>query len=103
MLMIIYFITSLITNVISNNASVLLMIPIAIEAANQLNSNPIAFAIAVTFAASAAFASPMGYQTNLMVYSSGGFKFKDFVVAGAPLQLIMTVVVPILIKMMWGL
>lgn len=103
MLMIIYFITSLITNVISNNASVLLMIPIAIEAANQLNSNPIAFAIAVTFAASAAFASPMGYQTNLMVYSSGGFKFKDFVVAGAPLQLIMTIVVPILIKIMWGL
>lgn len=103
MLMIIYLITSLFTNVISNNASVLLMIPIAIEAANQLNSNPLAFAIAVTFAASAAFASPMGYQTNLMVYSSGGFKFKDFVVAGAPLQLIMTVVVPIFIKMIWGL
>jgi di/tricarboxylate transporter len=103
MLMIIYFITSLITNVISNNASVLLMIPIAIEAANQLNSNPIAFAIAVTFAASAAFASPMGYQTNLMVYSSGGYNFKDFIVAGAPLQLIMTLVVPLLIKMIWGL
>ena len=103
MLMIIYFITSLITNVISNNASVLLMIPIAIEAANQLNSNPLAFAIAVTFAASAAFASPMGYQTNLMVYSSGGYNFKDFIVAGAPLQLIMTIVVPLLIKIIWGL
>lgn len=103
MLMIIYFITALFTNVISNNASVLLMIPIAVEAANQLNSNPFAFAIAVTFAASAAYASPMGYQTNLMVYSSGGFNFKDFVVAGAPLQLIMTLLVPVMIKLIWGL
>lgn len=75
--MIIYFITSLFTNVISNNASVLLMIPIAIEAAKQLNSNPFAFEIAITFLASAAFATPMGYQTNSMICSSGGFKFKD--------------------------
>ena len=55
-----------------------------------------------TFAASAAFASPVGYQTNLMVYSSGGFKFKDFIVVGAPLQILLALIVPMLVRLFWG-
>jgi len=78
------------------------MLPIAVGTAEQLGINPFAFVITTTFAASAAFASPVGYQTNLMVYSSGGFKFKDFIIVGAPLQILLTVIVPLLVKMIWG-
>lgn len=101
-LMLIYLLTSFLTNLISNNASVLLMLPIAVKTAIQVEVNPFAFVITTTFAASAAFASPVGYQTNLMVYSSGRFKFRDFIIAGTPLQLIFTLVVPILVKLIWG-
>jgi di/tricarboxylate transporter len=101
-LMLIYLLTSFLTNLISNNASVLLMLPIAVKTAIQVGVNPFAFVITTTFAASAAFASPVGYQTNLMVYSSGRFKFRDFIIAGTPLQLIFTLVVPILVKLIWG-
>ena len=101
-LMLIYLLTSLLANIIGNNASVLLMLPIAIGTAQQLGVNPFAFVLTTTFAASAAFASPVGYQTNLMVYSSGGFKFKDFIVVGAPLQTILAVVVPLLVRLFWG-
>jgi di/tricarboxylate transporter len=101
-LMLIYFITSFLTTIISNNASVLIMLPIAVSTAAQLGVNPFSFVITTTFAASSAFASPVGYQTNLMVYSSGGFKFRDFIVVGAPLQLLLTVSVPILVRLFWG-
>src|SRR6056297_1324291 len=100
--MIIYLSTSIMANVIGNNASVLLMLPIAIGTAQQLAVNPFAFVLITTFAASAAFASPVGYQTNLMVYSSGGFKFKDFIVVGAPLQILLTLIVPMLVRLFWG-
>ena len=100
--MIIYLATSMMANVVGNNASALLMLPIAIGTAQQLAVNPFAFVLITTFAASAAFASPVGYQTNLMVYSSGGFKFKDFIVVGAPLQILLAVIVPLLVKIMWG-
>lgn len=98
-----YLFTAIITNIISNNASVVLMIPVAVGAANQLGINPFAFVIAVTFAASTAFLTPVGYQTNLMVYSSGGYKFKDYLLAGAPLQILLAIVTPIFIKIFWGL
>lgn len=89
-------------NIVGNNASALLMLPIAIGTAQQLGVNPFAFVLITTFAASAAFASPVGYQTNLMVYSSGGFKFTDFILVGAPLQLLLALVVPFLVKLFWG-
>jgi len=101
-LMLIYLITSILTTIISNNASVLIMLPIAVSAAAQLGVNPFAFVLTTTFAASSAFASPVGYQTNLMIYSSGGFKFRDFIVVGAPLQIILTISVPILVRILWG-
>lgn len=100
--MIIYLATSIMANIVGNNASALLMLPIAIGTAQQLAVSPFAFVLITTFAASAAFASPVGYQTNLMVYSSGGFKFTDFIIVGAPLQLLLTLVVPILVKIFWG-
>lgn len=100
--MIIYLVTSIMANIVGNNASALLMLPVAIGTAQQLTVNPFAFVLITTFAASAAFASPVGYQTNLMVYSSGGFKFKDFIVVGAPLQLLLAAVVPMLVRLFWG-
>ena len=102
-LMIFYLLTMIFANLIGNNASVILMLPIALDAAGQLGLNPLAFAIAVTFAASSAFLTPMSYQTNMMVYGPGGYKFQDFFWTGLPLQLILLVVVPLLINLFWGL
>ncbi len=102
-LAIFYYMTTLLTDIISNNATVVLMIPVAINAADQIGANPFAFVLAVTFAASASFASPVGYQTNLMVYGPGGYKFRDYVLVGAPLEIIMAVIVPTAISIFWGL
>lgn len=98
-----YIATALVTNVISNNASVILMIPVAIESAQQLDANAFAFVLAVTFAASTAFMTPVGYQTNLFVYGPGGYKFTDYFRAGAPLQLLLSVVTVVGIAFIWGL
>ena len=87
-----YVVTALLTNVISNNASVVLMIPVAVQTAETLGAHPLSFAMAVTFAASTAFMTPVGYQTNLFVYGPGGYKFTDYVRVGAPLQAIFAVV-----------
>nr|WP_049918849.1 SLC13 family permease [Haloferax larsenii] len=87
-----YFVTALLTNIISNNASVVLMIPVAIEAATTLGARPFSFVLAVMFAASTAFMTPVGYQTNLFVYGPGGYKFTDYIRVGGPLQLVLGVV-----------
>ncbi|WP_266083025.1 SLC13 family permease [Haladaptatus caseinilyticus] len=97
-----YIATGLITSIISNNASVVLMIPVAIEAARDIGGNPFAFVLAVTFAASTAFITPVGYQTNLFVYGPGGYKFTDFARVGAPLQLLLSVVTVLGIALFWG-
>ena len=98
-----YLLTALLTNVISNNASVVLMIPVAVDAATTIGANPFAFVLAVTFAASTAFVTPIGYQTNLMVYGPGGYNFTDFARLGAPLQLLLAVVTTLGIAVIWGL
>jgi di/tricarboxylate transporter len=98
-----YIATGLITEVISNNASVVLMIPVAAAAATAIGANPFAFVLAVTFAASTAFLGPVGYQTNLFVYGPGGYKFTDFFRIGAPLQLLLSVVSVLGIAFFWGL
>jgi len=98
-----YVVTALLTNVISNNASVVLMIPVAAEAAVTLGANPFSFVLSVTFAASTAFMTPIGYQTNLFVYGPGGYEFMDYVRAGAPLQAIFAVVTTLGIAAFWGL
>jgi len=98
-----YIATGLITEVISNNASVVLMIPVAAAAATAIGANPFAFVLAVTFAASTAFLGPVGYQTNLFVYGPGGYKFTDYFRVGAPLQLILSTVTVLGIAFFWGL
>jgi di/tricarboxylate transporter len=97
-----YVFTGLITSVISNNASVVLLIPVAVEAAVDVGANPFAFVLAVTFAASTSFITPVGYQTNLFVYGPGGYTFGDFFRVGLPLQLLLSVVTVAGIAHFWG-
>ncbi|WP_418771348.1 SLC13 family permease [Halorientalis halophila] len=97
-----YLGTAVITEMVSNSASVVLLLPIGVEVASQLGANPFAFVMAVTFAASTPLLTPVGYQTNLMVYGPGGYKFTDFARVGAPLQLILTVVTTVGIAFFWG-
>ncbi|MEF8784463.1 MAG: SLC13 family permease [Haloarculaceae archaeon] len=101
-LALVYVVTALLTNVISNNASVVLMIPVAYETAVQLAAPRISFVLAVTFAASTAFMTPVGYQTNLFVYGPGGYRFTDYVRVGGPLQLLFAVVTTLGIAVFWG-
>ncbi|NCR07513.1 MAG: SLC13 family permease [Microcystis aeruginosa LG13-11] len=98
-----YLITSVLTEILSNNAAVVLMIPVAVEVAKTLDLNPLAFMYAVTFAASNSYLTPIGYQTNTMVYAPGGYKFLDFTRLGAPLNLILTILTPVLIVVFYGL
>jgi Trk K+ transport system NAD-binding subunit len=84
-----FLLVAVLTNVLSNNATALLFTPIAISTAGQLGVGPTAFIHAVIFAASCSFATPIGYQTNLLVMGPGNYRFKDFVRAGTPLLIIM--------------
>lgn len=97
-----YLATGLLTSVISNNASVVLMIPVAANAAQSIGANAFAFVLAVTFAASTAFMTPVGYQTNLFVYGPGGYTFSDFIRVGAPLQFLLSIVTVLGIAFFWG-
>jgi di/tricarboxylate transporter len=98
-----YLITSLLTEILSNSATVVLMIPIAVEVAKTLSLHPQALMFAVTFAASNSYLTPIGYQTNTMVYAPGGYKFLDFTRVGLPLNLILTIITPLLIIWLYGL
>jgi len=102
-LWIFYMVTAVLTNVVSNNASVVLMIPVGIQAAQLIDANPFAFVLTVTFAASTAFLTPIGYQTNLFVYGPGGYQFSDYARVGAPLQILLSVVTVGGIVLIWGL
>lgn len=97
-----YVLTVILTNIISNNASVALMVPVGISAARSIGANPLAFVLIVMFAGSAAFLSPVGYQTNLFVYGPGGYEFTDYARVGAPLQVILTVVTTLGVALYFG-
>ena len=97
-----YLLTGLLANVITPVASVALVMPIAVDTARRIGASEYAFALAVTFAASTAFMTPVGYQTNLMVYSPGGYRFTDYVKVGAPLQFLLAVVTTLGIAAIWG-
>ncbi len=98
----IYFVTSLLTEVITNNAAAAIVFPIATAAAMQAGVDPKPFAIAIAVAASASFATPIGYQTNLMVYGPGGYRYRDFLRIGIPLNLIFMAVAILVIPSIWS-
>jgi di/tricarboxylate transporter len=97
----IYLATSILTEVITNNAAAALVFPIAMAAAGKAGLDPMPFAIAVAVAASASFATPIGYQTNLMVYGPGGYRFTDFLKIGIPLNVVFMAVAVGVIPMVW--
>jgi len=86
-----FLLVAILTNVLSNNATAVLFVPIAISTANGLGVDPMVFVYAVIFAANCSFATPMGYQTNLLVMGPGHYKFSDFLRAGAPLVILLWV------------
>ena len=102
LLLMFYLATALLTEILSNSATVVLMLPIAVQVAKTLNLEPLAFMFVVTFAASNSFMTPIGYQTNTMVYGPGGYRFTDFVRIGAPLTLILSLVTPLMILILYG-
>jgi len=103
MLSALYALTSAITEFVSNNATAIVMTPLAIALAEHLGADPRPFVVAVMFAASASFATPMGYQTNTFVYRAGGYRFGDFVRVGLPLNLLLWGVATLVIPLFWPL
>ncbi|MCK5221687.1 MAG: anion permease, partial [Candidatus Aminicenantes bacterium] len=97
MIAMIYFTTSFYTEIITNNAAAALIVPVAISVSGTTGVDPVPLMITVAVAASASFATPIGYQTNLMVYGPGGYKFRDFLKIGIPMNLIMGVIAILLI------
>ncbi|MCW1883614.1 SLC13 family permease [Luteolibacter flavescens] len=101
MLWMIFLLTLLLTEVLSNNATAVMMVPIVVTLAASLGVSHWPYVMAVTVAASTAFALPMGYQTHMMVYGPGGFKFSDFLRVGIPLNIICWIVSCLLIPIVW--
>jgi len=97
----VYFLSSALTELVSNNAVAVIVTPIAIELALVLGLDPRPFAVAVMFAASASFATPIGYQTNMMVYGPGGYRFTDFMRVGIPMNIILGISASLMIPLIW--
>ena len=103
MLAIVILITSIATEMISNNAVAVLFTPVVIAVAQQLGVDPRPFVVGVMFAASASFATPIGYQTNTLVYSAGNYRFTDFARLGIPMNLLVWLSACVLIPLFWPL
>ena len=101
LLAMIYLVAMILTEVSSNAATAIIMTPIALAASAKLGLDPRPFIFAICFAASASFITPIGYQTNLMVYGPGGYKFSDYIRVGLPLSITLWVMAVILIPMLW--
>ena len=101
-LLAVYLGTLLLTQMITNNAAVALMVPLALAMASELGMAVRPLLLAVIMAASASYATPMGYQTNLMVYGPGGYRFSDYLRLGVPLHLITAIVALALLAPMLG-
>lgn len=103
LLTLIYVLTVLLTAVLSNNASVILLLPIGAQVAQSIGISPLTVIFVITFAASNSFMTPIGYQTNTMVYAAGGYRFLDFLRVGGPLSLLMAIITPPLAIWIYGL
>ena len=101
LLWLVFLLTICLTEVLSNNATAVMLVPIVLTLAQEIGVNPRPFLMAVTVAASTAFALPMGYQTHMMVYGPGGYRFADFLRVGIPLNLICWVISCLLIPIIW--
>lgn len=97
----VFLLTTIFTEIVSNNAVAVIMTPIAISLADALGMDARALVVAVMIAASCAFATPIGYQTNTLVYGPGGYKFTDFMRVGMPLNLSMSIIVSLMIPLIW--
>jgi di/tricarboxylate transporter len=95
--------TMVLTELLSNNAAAALMLPVATATAIEAGLDPRSMAIVVLIGASCSFLSPIGYQTNLMVYGLGGYRFRDFTLVGAPLSLVTLIVTPVVVPLALGL
>jgi len=100
-LSIVYITTSILTEMVTNNAAALLLFPIAMATSNQMGISPTPFVFAIMMGASASFATPIGYQCNMMVYGPGGYRFSDFLRIGVPMNLLMWLVASLLIPLIW--
>jgi len=93
--------TSVCSQLLSNNATAVLLLPVAISTALALGVAPKPFIISVCFGASACFATPIGYQTNLLVYGPGGYRFSDYFKLGLPLNTLVIIMGAIFIPLIW--
>jgi len=100
-LIMLYILTNLFTELITNSAAAVMMLPIGLEMADSLSLDPMGFAVLVTIAASSSFITPIGYQTNLIVYGPGGYKFSDYVKIGTPLSILVMVTSVTIIYNVW--
>ena len=100
-LSVLYLLTSIITEFLSNKATAILLAPVALQLAAQLGVSELPFLFAICFAASASFMTPFGYPTNLIVMGPGGYKFMDYPRIGVPLNLIVWIIASILIPVIW--
>lgn len=103
LLVLVYLTVSLLTETITNNAAALIMVPLALAITEQAGLNPEPFMFAIMFAASASFATPVSYQTNLMVYGPGSYRFSDFVRAGIPMNLVVGTTTLVVLLLGWNL
>ena len=97
----VYLLTTILTEIVSNNAVAVIMTPIAISLGQALGIDPRPLVVAVMIAASCAFATPIGYQTNTLVYGPGGYRFTDFMRIGIPLNLSMSLIASAIIPIFW--
>jgi di/tricarboxylate transporter len=100
---ILYLTTTILTEVMSNNSTAVLMVPIALSVAQTMGLEPFALVMAVAFGASASFLTPMGYKTNAMVYGPGGYRFMDYIRFGAPLKVVFWLISALLVPRFWPL